>query len=96
MELYNTVSSKMPHCHTLPSHSIVIYPLTLGSSPENCPHCKQDTLTEKIYARSTKKTTVEFVIARYFLEEEVCVIKLFFLDLLPAESKQITCQSCPM
>lgn len=43
----------------LPANPVVTYPLAPGSSAENCPHCKENTLTEEIYTQSTKQTRVE-------------------------------------
>lgn len=77
-----------------PADSVVIYPLILGSSPENYPHCKH--LLRKSTQDQPSKPWWNLLLHTLFLEEEVCVLKLTFLALLPAESKQIACQTCPM
>lgn len=42
------------------------------------------------------KSRWNLLLHTFFLDEEVCVLKLTFLALLPAESKQNTCQTCLM
>lgn len=78
----------------LPAHSIVIYPLTLEAV------LKTDATANRIYLlrksmqdQPNKPRWICY--STHFLEEEFCVLKLTFLTLLSAESKQITCQSCP-
>lgn len=80
----------------LPAHSIVIYPLTLEAVLKTDPTANRIYLLRKSMQDQPNKPRW-ICYSTHFLEEEFyCVLKLTFLTLLSAESKQITCQSCPM